>query len=127
VVTFDPLDGNYEFLRTAIPVFCVSLAVEATGQRIAGVIYDPTRDEMFAAELGSGTRLNGEAIHVSATANLGECLVATGFPSHKRHKSPKYLFLSPDHVAYPRGEAGGSAALDLCNVASGPVRRFLGI
>src|SRR3979411_2646921 len=76
----DPLDGTTNFAH-GYPVFCVSLAVERLGRRIAGVIYDPTRDEMFAAELGSGARLNGEAIHVSATARLGECLVATGFPS----------------------------------------------
>jgi hypothetical protein len=100
-------------------VFCVSLAVERLGQRIAGVIYDPTRDEMFAAELGSGARLNGEAIHVSATANLGECLVATGFPSHKRHKSPNIYFYHQITLRTHGVRRAGSAALDLCNVASG--------
>src|SRR6202047_3237075 len=78
----DPLDGTTNFAH-GYPVFCVSLAVERLGRRIAGVICDSTRDEMFAAELGGGAWLNGEAIHVSATANLGECLVATGFPSQK--------------------------------------------
>src|SRR5271154_4818815 len=83
----DPLDGTTNFAH-GYPVFCISLAVERRGQRIAGVIYDPTRDEMFAAELGGGARLNGRAINVSATPNLGECLIATGFPSQKRHKNP---------------------------------------
>src|ERR1700675_187901 len=59
----DPLDGTTNFAH-GYPVFCVSLAVEFRGQRVAGVIYDPTRDEMFSAEKGSGARLNGEAIHV---------------------------------------------------------------
>jgi myo-inositol-1(or 4)-monophosphatase len=114
----DPLDGTTNFAH-GYPVFCVSLAVEWRGQRIAGVIYDPTRDEMFAAELGSGARLNGEAIHVSATAKLGECLVATGFPSHKRHKSPNIYFYHQITLRTHGVRRAGSAALDLCNVASG--------
>ncbi len=118
----DPLDGTTNFAH-GFPVFCVSLAVERRGQRIAGVIYDPTRDEMFSAELGSGARLdekaNGEAIRVSATANLGECLVATGFPSHKRHKSPNIYFYHQITLRTHGVRRAGSAALDLCNVASG--------
>src|ERR1700690_652166 len=83
----DPLDGTTNFAH-AYPVFCVSLAVERRGQRVAGVIYDPTREEMFRAELGGGAWLNDKPIQVSATAKLGECLIAPGFPSHKRHKNP---------------------------------------
>src|ERR1700688_2957332 len=83
----DPLDGTTNFAH-GYPVFCVSLAVERRGKRVAGVVYDPTRDEMFTAEKGSGARLNADAIHVSAISNLGECLIATGFPSQKRHKNP---------------------------------------
>ena len=114
----DPLDGTTNFAH-GYPVFCVSLAEERRGQRIAGVIYDPTRDEMFAAELGSGARLNGEAIHVSATANLGECLIATGFPSQKRHKNPNIYFYHQLTLRTHGVRRAGSAALDLCNVASG--------
>ncbi len=114
----DPLDGTTNFAH-GYPVFCVSLAVERRGQRIAGVIYDPTRDEMFAAELGSGARLNGEAIHVSATANLGECLIATGFPSQKRHKNPNIYFYHQLTLRTHGVRRAGSAALDLCNVAAG--------
>jgi myo-inositol-1(or 4)-monophosphatase len=118
----DPLDGTTNFAH-GYPVFCVSLAVERRGQRVAGVIYDPTRDEMFAGELGSGARLNGKAIHVSATAKLGECLVATGFPSHKRHKNPNIYFYHQITLRTHGVRRAGSAALDLCNVAS---RRFDG-
>ena len=75
----DPLDGTTNFAH-GYPVFCVSLAVERSGQRVAGVIYDPTRDEMFSAELGGGARLNGAAIRVSSTSNLGECLFGYRFP-----------------------------------------------
>src|ERR1700690_1632607 len=87
----DPLDGTTNFAH-GYPVFCVSLAVEFRGQRVAGVIYDPTRDEMFSAEKGNGARLNGEAIRVSSTPKLAESLIATGFPSHKRHKNPNIYF-----------------------------------
>jgi myo-inositol-1(or 4)-monophosphatase len=114
----DPLDGTTNFAH-GYPVFCVSLAVERRGQRVAGVIYEPTRDEMFSAELGSGARLNGQAIHVSATANLGECLVATGFPSQKRHKNPNIYFYHQITLRTHGVRRAGSAALDLCNVASG--------
>lgn len=114
----DPLDGTTNFAH-GFPVFCVSLAVERLGQRIAGVIYDPTRDEMFSAELGSGARLNGEAIHVSTTPTLGECLIATGFPSQKRHKNPNIYFYHQLTLRTHGVRRAGSAALDLCNVASG--------
>src|SRR5271169_5003533 len=114
----DPLDGTTNFAN-GFPVFCVSLAVERRGQRIAGVIYDPTRDEMFAAELGGGARLNGAAIHVSSTTKLGECLIATGFPSHKRHKNPNIYFYHQLTLRTHGVRRAGSAALDLCNVASG--------
>lgn len=114
----DPLDGTTNFAH-GFPVFCVSLAVERRGQRIAGVIYDPTRDEMFCAELGSGARLNGAAILVSTTAKLGECLIATGFPSHKRHKNPNIYFYHQLTLRTHGVRRAGSAALDLCNVAAG--------
>src|SRR5580692_39892 len=71
----DPLDGTTNFAH-GYPVFCISLGVERRGQRVAGVIYDPTRDEMFTAELGGGARLNEKTMHVSTIENLGESLVA---------------------------------------------------
>jgi myo-inositol-1(or 4)-monophosphatase len=114
----DPLDGTTNFAH-GYPVFCVSLAVERRGQRVAGVIYDPTRDEMFTAELGSGARLNHNVIRVSATSNLAECLVATGFPSQKRHKNPNIYFYHQLTLRTHGVRRAGSAALDLCNVASG--------
>src|SRR5512135_1838391 len=83
----DPLDGTTNFAH-GFPVFCVSLGLEHKGERIAGVVYDPTRNELFSAEKGSGAFLNGNAIQVSKVGNLAEALVATGFPSHTRHKNP---------------------------------------
>ena len=77
------------------------------GRRIAGVVYDPTRDELFTAEQGRGAHLNGKPIRVSKIAQLKECLVATGFPSHKRHKNPNIHFYHQITLAYPRSAAGG--------------------
>lgn len=119
----DPLDGTTNFAH-GYPVFCVSLAVERSGQRVAGVIYDPTRDEMFSAELGGGSRLNGAVIRVSSMSNLGECLLGTGFPSQKRHKNPNIFFYHQLTLRTHGVRRAGSAALDLCNVASGRYEGF---
>jgi len=119
----DPLDGTTNFAH-GYPVFCVSLGLEhreaaQTARRIAAVIYDPTRDELFTAEQGRGARLNGEAIQVSKTATLKESLLATGFPSHKRHKNPNIYFYHQITLRSHGVRRAGSAALDLCNVAAG--------
>ena len=118
----DPLDGTTNFAH-GFPVFCVSIALEhrsgADGQRIAAVVYDPTRDELFSAEQGRGAHLNGEPIHVSKVARLNECLLATGFPSHKRHKNPNIFFYHQITLRTHGVRRAGSAALDLCDVACG--------
>jgi myo-inositol-1(or 4)-monophosphatase len=114
----DPLDGTTNFAH-GFPVFCVSMALEHNGERVAGVIYDPTRDELFAAEQGSGAYLNQQRIHVSSTSGLAESLVATGFPSHKRHKNPNIFFYHQITLRTHGVRRAGSAALDLCCVACG--------
>ena len=119
----DPLDGTTNFAH-GFPVFCVSMGLEYQGKRIAGVIYDPTRNELFAAEQGSGAYLNQEPIHVSKTANLAECLVATGFPSHKRHKNPNIFFYHQISLHTHGVRRAGSTALDLCYVACGRLDGF---
>jgi myo-inositol-1(or 4)-monophosphatase len=119
----DPLDGTTNFAH-GFPVFCVSLGLEFKGTRIAGVIYDPTRDELFAAEQGSGAYLNERRIHVSQTAKLAESLVATGFPSHKRHANPNIHFYHQITLRTHGVRRAGSAALDLCCVAAGRFEAF---
>jgi len=119
----DPLDGTTNFAH-GFPVFCVSMALEHRGQRIAGVVYDPTRDELFAAERGAGAFLNGQRLAVSKTANLRESLVATGFPSHKRHKNPNIFFYHQITLRTHGVRRAGSAALDLCYVACGRFEAF---
>ena len=123
----DPLDGTTNFAH-GYPVFCVSLGLEhraveqkteTSAKRIAAVVYDPTRDELFSAAKGSGAKLNDQPIHVSKIERLRECLVATGFPSHKRHKNPNIHFYHQITLRTHGVRRAGSAALDLCNVACG--------
>ena len=117
----DPLDGTTNFAH-GYPVFCVSLALEQRSDvsaRIAGVVYDPNRDELFSAAQGGGAQLNGQPIRVSKIAQLKDCLVATGFPSHKRHKNPNIHFYHQITLRTHGVRRAGSAALDLCNVGCG--------
>jgi myo-inositol-1(or 4)-monophosphatase len=118
----DPLDGTTNFAH-GYPVFCVSMGLEhrvaASANRIAAVVYDPTRDELFSAAQGGGARLNDRPIQVSKIMQLKECLVATGFPSHKRHKNPNIHFYHQITLRTHGVRRAGSAALDLCNVACG--------
>jgi myo-inositol-1(or 4)-monophosphatase len=119
----DPLDGTTNFAH-GFPVFCVSMGLEHKGKLIAGVVYDPTRDEMFTAEAGLGAFLNQQRIHVSAIAKLNESLLATGFPSHKRHKNPNIFFYHQITLRTHGVRRAGSAALDLCSVAAGRFEGF---
>ena len=114
----DPLDGTTNFAH-GYPVFCVSIGLEAAGVPQAGVLYDPTRDELFAAERGQGATLNGKPIRVSKLQNLSEAILGTGFPSYKRHKNPNIHFYHQLTLRSHGVRRAGSAALDLANVASG--------
>ncbi len=117
----DPLDGTTNFAH-GYPVFCVSLALEhrsTSACRIAAVVYDPTRNELFSAEQGRGACLNGQPIRVSKITQLKESLLATGFPSHKRHQNPNIYFYHQITLRTHGVRRAGSAALDLCNVACG--------
>jgi len=123
----DPLDGTTNFAH-GFPHFCVSmglehrpegLAAEKDGPIVAAVIYDPMRDELFVAERGKGAFLNGKPIHVSPVPVLGEALVATGFPSRKRHDNPNIHFYQEFTLRSHGVRRAGSAALDLAYIACG--------
>ena len=123
----DPLDGTTNFAH-GFPAFCVSMGLErralgtapdADGELVAAVIYDPLRDEMFLAEKGQGATLNGKPIHVSSTETLAESLIATGFPSRKRHGNPNAHFYHEFTLRSHGVRRAGSAALDLAYTACG--------
>jgi myo-inositol-1(or 4)-monophosphatase len=115
----DPLDGTLNYLH-GMPVYCVSLAALRNGELHIGVVYDPSRGELFAAERGRGARCNGRALRVSATARLAEALLTTGFP-YDRFSQPDNNVREHDHLLMRCQDVRrpGSAALDLCNVAAG--------
>jgi myo-inositol-1(or 4)-monophosphatase len=119
----DPLDGTTNFAH-GFPVFCISLGLAYRDEVIAGVVYDPTREELFTAERGSGAYLNNQRIRVSKVDKLAESLVATGFPPFAPNQdvnlSLYFRFTQLSHgVRRP-----GSAALDLCSVAAGRFEGF---
>jgi myo-inositol-1(or 4)-monophosphatase len=128
----DPLDGTTNFAH-GFPQFCVSMGLEQRpaglaededGTLVAGVIYDPLRDELFAAEKGTGAALNGKPMRVSAIGELAEALLATGFPSRKRHASPNVHFYQEFTLRSHGVRRAGSAALDLAYVAAGRLEAF---
>ena len=114
----DPLDGTTNYAH-GLPIFCVSIALERTGELVLGVVYDPMREETYVAQCGGGATLNDEPIRVSDTDEAIQALIATGFP-HDRDKMPEALDLFGRFAALTRGMRRlGSTALDLCYVASG--------
>ena len=83
----DPLDGTTNFLH-GIPHFAISIGLERDGEIVAGVVYEPTRDEMFWAEKGIGAYLNDRRLRVSARRQLGEAVIGTGMPFRGRGDQP---------------------------------------
>jgi len=114
----DPLDGTTNFAH-GYPCFAVNIALEYQDQMVIGVTYDPTRDEMFAAERGRGTTLNGKPARVSETEELSEALVVTGFPYDFKSK-PDFSRHLTEFLRLARGvRRDGSAALDMAYIACG--------
>ena len=115
----DPLDGTTNYAH-GYPFFCVSLALEKDGQIIWGIIYDPLREELFAAEAGRGATVNGKALQVSATRHIQQSFLCTGFPYDMRESLEDNLrYFSRFAKTVQAIRRDGSAALDLCYVAMG--------
>ncbi len=120
----DPLDGTTNFLH-GFPVFAVSVACAIDGEVIAGVVLDPTRDELFAATRGAGATRNGSPIRVSARRRLEGALVATGFPFRRLERLDDYLAGFRAVIVRTAGvRRAGSAAIDLAYVACGRLEGF---
>ncbi len=114
----DPLDGTTNYAH-GFPVYSVTLGLAYRDEVIAGVVFDPTRNEMFSAERGAGAFLNGQRLQASSAENLSESLVGTGFPpfasNHDLNVEFYFRFTELSHGV----RRAGSAALDLCSVAAG--------
>jgi len=112
----DPLDGTTNYAHD-YPLYCVSIAYERAGELVAGAIYAPALDELYAAESGAGATCNGRRIAVSRTASVASSLVCTGFqPARYERNGARFAALSRVAQGVRRD---GSAALDLAFVASG--------
>jgi myo-inositol-1(or 4)-monophosphatase len=120
----DPLDGTTNFAH-GFPVFSVSLAVTRHGQLVAGVVYDPLRDEVYAAEAGRGATLNGTSLHVTPQTELDKSLLATGFPydvrTNPHNNFAQFVRFQLRSQAVRRA---GSAALDCGWVAAGRLEGY---
>jgi myo-inositol-1(or 4)-monophosphatase len=115
----DPLDGTTNFAH-GYPAYCVSIGLEYNGRCILGVIYDPSRDELFTAIEQSGAQMNGRPIRVSETAALNSSLLVTGFAYDIRETPRNNLDHFSKFALKAQGlRRTGSAALDLCYVAAG--------
>lgn len=115
----DPLDGTTNFLH-GIPQFAVSIALERNGEVVAGVIFNPATDELYAAEKGGGAFLNDRRLRVAARKALSDCVVGCGVPHLGRGNHGKFLV----ELRHVMGEAAGirrlgAASLDLAYVAAG--------
>ena len=121
----DPLDGTTNYLH-GFPQFCVSVGVKVNGRIEAGAVYDPMRQELFAASRGNGATLDDRKIRVSRRVDLEQALIGTGFPfrQHDMDMGP-YLEMLGKVVRNTSGvRRPGAAALDLCYVAAGRLDGF---
>lgn len=120
----DPLDGTTNYLHR-LPCWCTSVALHGPDGLLLGVIYDPNRDECFSAVKGGGAFCNGERINTSATTQLLNSLLATGFPYDDFSRHEGYMKLFAELMQCSRGlRRLGSAALDLAYVARGTFEVF---
>ena len=115
----DPLDGTTNFIHN-YPAFAVSIALEKDNEIILGVVYDPLHDELFHAEKGKGAFLDNSPIYVSAIADPGVALLATGFPFRSKEYLDLYLKSFQQLFKQVSGiRRAGSVALDFCHLACG--------
>jgi len=115
----DPLDGTTNYIH-GVPNFCVSIAAKQGAQVVAGVVWNPVLRELFTATAGGGAFLNGQPIHVSASARLRDGLIATGFPFRVRHLLDSYFRMFQGFLTNARDlRRFGAAAIDLAYVAAG--------
>ena len=119
----DPIDGTTNFVH-GFPYFSVSIALAHKGEIIVGVVYDPSRDEMFVAEKGKGAYLHGRRMHVSEEKELSESLVATGFPADREEATKNLNGIIALQSKVRNIRMAGSAALHLAYVAAGRISGY---
>jgi myo-inositol-1(or 4)-monophosphatase len=120
----DPLDGTTNFLH-GLPIYCVSIALMHKGVLQQGVIYDPTRNDLYTASRGRGAHLNDRRLRVSRREKLIDGLIGTGFPFRMFEHVDAYTGMLKDMMQKTAGvRRPGAAALDLAAVAAGRLDGF---
>lgn len=120
----DPLDGTTNFLH-GLPHWAISIALEEKGEIIAGLVYDPVKDEMFHAEKNSGAFMRRKRLRVSGRTDLGLSMIATGAPRRSKDQKDRFLREYSAVLSVSPGlRRFGAAALDLCYVAAGRYEGF---
>ena len=114
----DPLDGTTNYAH-GYPCFCVSIALEHAGSIEIGVVYDPSRDELFAAERGQGATLNDRQMRVSTVDELANSMLCTGFPYNVRERPNFASDFAKFTMEAQAVRRDGSAAIDLAYIACG--------
>ena len=115
----DPLDGTTNFIH-GFPVYCISIALSVRGRIEHGVVYDPTRNDLFTATRGRGAFMNDRRMRVSKRTRLSECLLGTGFPYRPGDDFTGYMKMMAEVMQHTHGlRRPGAAALDLAYVAAG--------
>ncbi len=115
----DPLDGTTNYAH-GYRLFCTSIALEYRGEIVVGAVYDPNREEMYLAERGSGSTLNGQTLKVSGVERVGQAMLATGFAYNVRETRENNLDHFTDFLFRAQAlRRDGVAAIDLCYVAAG--------
>ncbi len=120
----DALEGTTNFLH-GIPHWSMSIAIEENGEVVAGIIYDPVRDEMFRAEKAAGSFLRNKRLRISGRRDFSQSLIATGLIAPKK-PTHKNQVAQVEAVAMKAGDVRrfGSAALDLSYLAAGRLEGF---
>jgi myo-inositol-1(or 4)-monophosphatase len=120
----DPLDGTTNFIH-GFPQYCVSIALQHRGATAHGVIYDPSKNELFTASKGRGAFLDDRRIRVTKCASLKEALIGTGFPFKEMSRLDLYFKQLRELMKTSAGvRRAGAAALDLAYVAAGRLDGF---
>ena len=120
----DPLDGTTNFIH-GFPQYCVSIALQHRGATVHGVVYDPSKNELFTSSKGSGAFLDDRRIRVTKCANLKDSLVGTGFPFKELSRLDLYMRQLKTVMSSSSGvRRAGAAALDLAYVAAGRMDAF---
>jgi myo-inositol-1(or 4)-monophosphatase len=114
----DPLDGTTNYAHR-FPHFAVSICLEYRGEPVAGAVYDPMRDELFAARRGGGATLNDVAMHVSGTGDLQRAMLASGFSYNLADRAGQLVLWDAFSNRSQAVRRAGAAALDMCWVACG--------